>query len=207
MEVEVLPVSSLASREAAQVLGLAFTDDPLVTAVLRGLPSDERIKRLKAMFIAELSACVRRGCPLAVMAGDKILAAAIIYPPGTYPLPLHEQVKVVVKGIAGAGFYGLVRLLRVVSDFKKHHPKERHYYFECMGVEPCLQGRGFGSAIFRHLVQRADDDHVGCYLENPNPRNVPLYQRFGFQIVRKEPVIGVPVWFMWRPPIGGSRGD
>ena len=200
MAADVLPISNLTYLEAAQVLGRAFKDDPLVAAVLRGQPPDERVNHMTALFTAGLLVCVRRGSPLAVMERDKTLAAAIIYPPGTYPLPLHEQVKVALKTIGGAGLYGLGRALRAFGDLAKHHPKDNHYYLQFIGVEPALQGKGMGSTILSHLVQRADDDRVDCYLENPNSRNVPLYQRFGFQIVREKPVIGVPVWFMWRPP-------
>ncbi len=200
MAADVLPISNITYLEAAEVLGRAFKDDPLSVAVLRGQPPAERVKHMAALFTAELSVCVRRGGPLAVTEHDKTLAAAIIYPPGTYPVPLHEQVKVVLKTIGGAGLYGLGRATGAFGDLAKHHPKDNHYYLQFIGVEPALQGKGMGSSILSRLVQRADYDRVGCYLKNPNSRNVPLYQRFGFQIVREEPVIGVPVWFMWRPP-------
>lgn len=204
MAADVLPIGNMTYLEAAQVLGRAFRDDPLSVVILRGKPPDERVKHMTALFTAGLSVCMRRGCPLAVTERGKTLAAAIIYPPGTYPVPLHEQVRVVFKTIGNAGLYGLGRATKVFGDLAKRHPKDNHYYLQFIGVEPALQGKGMGSAILSHLVQRADDDHVGCYLENPHSRNVPLYQRFGFQIVHQEPVIGVSVWFMWRPPNTGG---
>ncbi len=103
MAADVLPISNLTYLESAQVLGRAFKDDPLVAAVLRGQPPDERLNHMTALFTAGLLVCVRRGSPLAVMERDKTLAAAIIYPPGTYPLPIHEQVRVALKTIGGGG--------------------------------------------------------------------------------------------------------
>ena len=79
-------------------------------------------------------------------------------------------------------------------------PVEPHYYLEYIGVEPAFQGKGVGSAILMHLCERADKEKVGCYLENANPINTPFYQRFGFQITQEKEIIGIPTWFMWRPP-------
>jgi hypothetical protein len=37
-------------------------------------------------------------------------------------------------------------------------------------------------------------------LENANPRNLPFYQRFGFQVLINKDIIDIPTWFMWRSP-------
>jgi ribosomal protein S18 acetylase RimI-like enzyme len=43
-----------------------------------------------------------------------------------------------------------------------------------------------------------------AYLESSNERNVPLYERLGFE-VRERYVLpsGPPVWLMWRPAAPG----
>jgi hypothetical protein len=38
------------------------------------------------------------------------------------------------------------------------------------------------------------------YLETDKPENVPFYQRFGFAVIAAAEVLGVPNWFMCRPP-------
>jgi hypothetical protein len=35
-------------------------------------------------------------------------------------------------------------------------------------------------------------------LETASRVNLPLYQRFGFEIAHEEEIIGLPAWFMWR---------
>ena len=37
--------------------------------------------------------------------------------------------------------------------------------------------------ILEHTLPRCDEDGVIAYLESSNPRNVPFYQRHGFDIV------------------------
>jgi len=62
-------------------------------------------------------------------------------------------------------------------------------------------GQAFiGSLISKALLHRADQEQVACYLETANPRNVPPYERLGFQTVCEKEIMGARVWFMWRDP-------
>ena len=176
MERHITPINPSTYLEAAQALGRAFTDESVSKAVFSGLSPDERTRYLTAWFAAELPIRMRWCCLPAIQEDGKICAAAAINSPGTYPLPLHEEVRIVLRTICGAGLYGLDRWFRFANGVEKFHPKEPHYYLEFIGVEPAWQGRGLGSAILHHLAQRADDDQVGCYLETADSRNVPLYQ-------------------------------
>ena len=200
MEHTVVPVQTALYPEAAHILGRAFQDDPVPLAIFQGLPAHERVKRLIVGFTAEMSICARQGTPLAIKDGDQIIAAAAIYPPGHYPASAIDQITMLAKTIRGDGFYGLGSWLKWLSSVEQIHPKWTHYYLEFLGVEPEFQGKGFGSVLLKSLTEKADAEHAGCYLENSNPRNNPLYQRFGFQIVNTKDIIGVRNWFMWRPP-------
>ena len=153
-------------QESAQILGQAFQDDPTVSAIFKGLSGEEKVKRLTVAFAAELSACVRRGYPLCVRDNDRIAAAAIIHPPHTYPLPWLEQVELLRKTVREAGSYGLDRWLVYLSETKKWHPKQDHYYLELLGVKPGLQGNGFGSTILKEIVRKARRGSSGLLLGN-----------------------------------------
>ena len=197
---EIIHTTRHSYRQAAQVLGRAFVDDPVSVAVYRNFSPARLVHALTVDFTAELLVCVRKGYPLQVNEDGKVLAAAVIYPPGGYPLPASDQWLLLIKSLLGNGFYNVGGWLRWLSEVDKVHPRDPHYYLEYLGVEPEQQGMGLGSAILRHLTGRADEEKVGCYLENANPRNLPFYQRFGFQIIAEKEIIGTPSWFMWRPP-------
>ena len=200
MKHTILPVSEDTNQENANVLGRAFIDNPIPVAIFQELPAIDRQKRLTAAFAADLEICAKTGKPLLIKEKDHVIAVAVIYHPGSYPMSLINQILLLIKVIWGAGFYGLGRWMTYLSEVEKLHPKQPHYYLEYLGVEPAYQGKGLGSALLKFLTEKADSEQMGCYLENANPRNNPLYHRFGFETINEKNIIGVDNWFMWRSP-------
>jgi ribosomal protein S18 acetylase RimI-like enzyme len=74
-------------------------------------------------------------------------------------------------------------LLAVVEQMNGHHPSEPHWFLPLIGIDPTQQGRGLGSALLKHALAACDRDGVPAYLESSNPKNVPLYQRHGFEVI------------------------
>jgi ribosomal protein S18 acetylase RimI-like enzyme len=71
----------------------------------------------------------------------------------------------------------------VLEQMGRFHPNEPHWYLPLMGVDPMQQGRGIGSALMQHALAACDRDGALAYLESSNPRNVPLYERHGFELL------------------------
>ena len=65
------------------------------------------------------------------------------------------------------------------------HPEVAHWYLPAIGVDPRSQGKGYGSALLARGLEVCDHDHVAAYLEATNPVNIPLYKRFGFEVVKE----------------------
>jgi ribosomal protein S18 acetylase RimI-like enzyme len=80
------------------------------------------------------------------------------------------------------------------------HPRDPHWYLPWLAVEPARRGRGLGSALLAECLARVDADGLPAYLETPNPRTIPLYERHGFEVTG-EAVAGScpPVTSMLRP--------
>ena len=92
--------------------------------------------------------------------------------------------------------------LRVFESMDEYHPNDPCWYLPLIGVDPAHQGIGLGTDLMKHALQRCDEDGLPSYLESTNPRNIPLYERHGFE------TMGViqfgssrPVTPMIRPPI------
>jgi ribosomal protein S18 acetylase RimI-like enzyme len=86
----------------------------------------------------------------------------------------------------------------------QYHPHEPHWYLSMVGVDPARQGMGLGSAMLKAGLARVDADGLPAYLESSNPRNVPLYERFGFEVMGViQPGDFPPLIPMLRPARGG----
>ena len=73
----------------------------------------------------------------------------------------------------------------VLEQMAKYRPSEQHWYLPIIGVEPLHQGKGYGSALMKRALEDCDREHLPAYLESTNDRNIPLYQRHGFEVVGK----------------------
>lgn len=130
-------------------------------------------------------------------------AAAIWAPPGAWKVPLRQIARFTPRFLR---MYGsrFVPNLAVLTDLEKLHPQEPHYYLEFIGTDPAHQGKGFGRALMEPVLERADREGVGVYLENSKEQNLAFYGRHGFQ-VRQEMTHrrgGPRMWLMWRDPRG-----
>jgi ribosomal protein S18 acetylase RimI-like enzyme len=83
-------------------------------------------------------------------------------------------------------------LLATFEKMDQSHPKEAHWYLSMIGVDPQAQGKGLGAELMRYAVARCDRDGALAYLETANPRNIPLYERFGFEVMESFQVGAAP---------------
>jgi GNAT superfamily N-acetyltransferase len=88
----------------------------------------------------------------------------------------------------------------VLEAMSRAHPEESHWYLPFIGVTPERQGHGLGTALLEASIHRCDQAGLPAYLESTNPRNVPLYRRFGFEVSGEITIGACPILFpMIRP--------
>ena len=207
-DVKVLSLEKSHYREASEVLARAFLDDPAVVAILNRFQTqeDERIKRLNNGFLASIEISGKKGTWLPYVEVDhRIAGAAIIHPPGLYPLPIMSQVGILSKTILRTkSLHGMRRWMTWINSIEKEHPDPRdkpHYYVEFIGIDSPHQGKGLGSSILESVTQKADREQTGVFLETANSRNLPLYGRFGFETISERDILEAHAWFMWRSAV------
>ncbi len=59
---------------------------------------------------------------------------------------------------------------------------EQDWYLSIVGVAPEFQGRGIGPGLINGVLRHADRSAVDTYLETFCPRNIPFYERLGYQV-------------------------
>jgi ribosomal protein S18 acetylase RimI-like enzyme len=177
-------------------LAKAFADDPVKLFLVGGkqLP----IARVTPFFTAFMDIQLPHGLVFTTAGYE---AASIWAPPGQWKIP---DTQVVRKLPTFLRLYGwrLPRNLGVLTALEKRHPKEPHYYLEFIGTAPEHQGKGAGSSMISPMLERADDEGVGMYLESSKESNVPFYSRFGFKVTSTitHKHNGPTMWLMWRDP-------
>jgi ribosomal protein S18 acetylase RimI-like enzyme len=110
---------------------------------------------------------------------DGYAGAALWLPPSVHPDEnalvdlLQRTASGQVRGDASA----------LMEQMGRYHPSEPHWYLPLIGVDPAHQGKGYGAALMRHALSQCDHERKLAYLESTNPRNVPLYERHGFEVL------------------------
>lgn len=105
--------------------------------------------------------------------------AALWLPPGIQP-DEERLVTLLEQSVAADQQKDMFAILEQMS---RYHPTEPHWYLPLIGVDPQHQGKGYGSALLGHTLARCDRDGTPAYLESSNSRNVPLYERHGFEVI------------------------
>ena len=184
-------------RELSLVLARAFEEDPFMSWMF---PEPKfRLKLIQAWMRVEVESAIRMGTSWASTDTGEIVAATIWAPPGR---DLHEggtfsQLWYLVLGANPDRSSELAEGLSMLGDT---HPTESHFYLNTVGVAPNLTGQGHGGTIIRHTLELADSGGHPCYLESSSPRNVPLYERLGFEVANEIALPNGPtMWGMWRP--------
>ncbi len=132
--------------------------------------------------------------------GD-IAGVCVWDPPGTWQLPLREQLSLLPSMLRVFG-RALPRTLATLNALEKNHPREPHYYLVFIGVAPECQGEGRGSILMHPVLQRCDAEGIPAYLEASSPSSRGLYERHGFAVTEEVRVTrsAPPMWRMWRQP-------
>jgi ribosomal protein S18 acetylase RimI-like enzyme len=128
--------------------------------------------------------------------------AALWMPPGTWHISIPAQIRLLPR-LTAAVRGDIGRLLRWSAITERKHPTDPHWYLVVLGVDPSLQGRGFGSHLMAPALERCDRERVPAYLETDTARNVALYERHGFEVTERFNLPGgtePPIWLMWREP-------
>jgi ribosomal protein S18 acetylase RimI-like enzyme len=157
---------------ALDTLVLAFSADP----VERWMYPEPR--EYLTHFPKFLSAFAGRAfAEKTVWSLDRSSAVALWLPPGTEP-DGDAIVAVISESVAPAKHEDIYAVL---DQMDKAHPRFSHWYLPWFGVDVALQGRGLGGELMENCLRILDEDHLPAYLETPNPRSIPFYERYGFE--------------------------
>jgi len=188
--------------EAVDVLSDAFFDYPVMRFVL-GQAGHAYARHLRTLIHFFTSARFLQGdLVMAVTAGDDtVVAIANVVRPGDHESgprlgELREQVWRELGGAARSRYeaYGEITRKFVVD--------QPHYHLGMLGVRRAYAGRGLARHLLDALHDRSSADRQSCgvTLNTEDPRNVPLYEHFGYRVIGQGQVSDqVRTWAFHRP--------
>lgn len=185
--------------QAVGVLARGMRDNPLHVAAYSQDP-DRRL-RCHASLMRGVFRAFRAQRPIAAVEDGTLVGVTGVAPAGACHPTAAERARF-LPSLAVLGPRGTARFLKWMSTWEHRDPDEPHVHLGPLAVDAHLQGRGIGSLLMGEHCRRLDAGREVGYLETDKPENVRFYERFGYEVVGEQPVIGVPNWFMRRSPGG-----
>jgi predicted N-acetyltransferase YhbS len=160
-------------KAISKVLATAFEADPVVRWLLPNTGRDARMFRALATYLHAAPGCA----DIALDNGEPVGGA--LWDPPNHHLSLRQGLMgaAVLWSALGSGMRRGVALERA---FARARPAGQFWYLAQIGAS--APGRGVGSAL---LERRLEAIEGPAYLESSNVKNVPLYQRFGFDVAEE----------------------
>ena len=194
-----IDLGNASAEEASRTLAAAFSADPTVRWICqdRRTGYDTRVRALYNALVDFQIACSHPR--LGVWEGSRLAATCHLRPPGAR-VSARNRSALAIALARRVGLHALVRGARFEHAIASAHPRRPHYYLASIGVDPVFQGRGYGGVLLRAADEmvRRHPDCSGIALDTQNPRNVSLYERFGYRVTRKSTIGPLTSWWMFR---------
>jgi ribosomal protein S18 acetylase RimI-like enzyme len=180
------PPARRATQGDADRIGMlfaaAFARDPVFNWLARTSGRAEALNRFFSWVMRERA--IPRGETWLTSNG---YAAAAWVPPYAEAKPdnFREEVRLLSVILSLTGMSRLSRGAAMARALEHSHPPEPYFYLAFIGVAPRFQGTGLGTELLEEFLSRVDAAGIPAFLENSNPRNIRLYERFGFRVIRE----------------------
>ncbi len=199
---EGLEIGALDATEIEEALGVVargMRDNPMHVAAF-GADPERRLRSLRRFF-GGAAKVLGWGPNMLVARGVDGLIAGVcnMMPPGDC-LPSPGQQLRMLPSLLSNGPHATGRTMSWLGAWSKRDPKERHWHLGPLAVDAHLRGVGVGSKLMRVSCARMDAAGEEAYLETDKPENIRFYERFGFEVIGEQDVLGVANWFMLRRP-------
>ncbi len=183
-------------EDCITMLGDAFVTNPLHQSAFGAGRMDQnrlffRIG-IRHMFVGQSFVAVN----------NERICGYVHFNPWPYCLPAPEEIPAAIATFLTPLGEAIPQVIRWFTRWCHFDPEEFHVHLGPIGVAPGMQRRGVGTALMQHYIDHLEQEKAAGYLETDRLENVEFYKRFGFVVQRNEEVIGVPIWYMWRPARG-----
>ena len=185
---------------ASRIIARAFQDDPLMEYYF----PDESVRKEKLPYTFEflLNYVITRGEVYAI--SPKLEGIALWLSSDKAHITLEDALN--CGGLTYMSKVGSKVMQKQMDTSEYMHSIHEnlvpsfHWYLNVLGVDPEFQGMGNAGILLRSMFAQIYAKNLSCYLETHNEKNIPVYQHFGFEILKefKLPKTNVITWSMYR---------
>lgn len=170
----VRPALNAEASRVASMMTLGFADDPVCR---RLYPDPEQYLTFFPEFVRLYGGAAFDHGSAHVIDG---IGAALWIAPNAHPdgKAIDDLIERSVDAAARP------EILEVYAAMRRGHPQEPRWFLPLISVDPFVRGSGLGSALMEYGLAACDREGVPAYLDSTHPRNIPFYERFGFERVR-----------------------
>lgn len=190
-------------EEVIDVVARGMSDNPVNVAAF-GEDPETRRRLFRRLVSAGFSTRNLSHTLVARREDGVIVGVCGMMPPGECQPDPGQQLRL-LPTLLSLGPRVAVRLMRWLGAWQRRDPEELHWHLGPLAVDAHLQGQGVGSRMMQAFCARMDAAGEDAYLETDKLINVRFYERFGFEVVGEEEVLGVTNWFMLRRAKGRDR--
>ena len=173
---------------AADVLALSFADAPELSYILGGTPSRRR-RVFRPFFRGLMWGYWPVGEAHGALLGGELVGVGLRFRPGRWPVTGWQLARGMACMFLSAvpmllAFPHARRWFALEAEQEGRHPNDRpHWYLAWVGVHPAYRRRGVATALARYVIEQADSESVGCYMETYGEGTEALFRRLGFEVL------------------------
>lgn len=164
-----------------EILASSFDTNASVNYIIK--QDKHREKRIRALMDYSFEVCYLFG--EIFLSNDNKACALIVYPDKkkTTLKSISLDLKLIFQCV---GIGNIMKTLKREKLINSLHPKAPFSYLWFIGVAPEDQNKGAGSKLLQSVLDYSDQQNRSVYLETSTVRNLPWYDKFGFQSYHEE---------------------
>lgn len=117
-----------------------------------------------------------------------------------YPNQIQPNFKTILLDVKLATqCIGLSRVFKILKRERltnKHYPKENHLRPIIFGVIEAYKGTGTGGRLLLEVKRHFENLKLPVIIDAASEKNVKMYQKLGFKIIKKEESLGFPIYYL-----------
>nr|WP_294897164.1 GNAT family N-acetyltransferase [uncultured Pedobacter sp.] len=173
-------VTAEAKQKVVNILTKAFDENLSVNYIVK--QDENRIQRIQSLMDYSFDMCNKYG--EVYLSEDENACALVLFPELKKDnlWTISRDIKLIAKSI---GFSNILKALKRESLIKQAQLKDEVYYLWFIGVDPANQNGRLGTDLLNGLVNKAKQMGRTVCLETSTERNIPWYQKNGFEVYNK----------------------